>query len=129
MEGVDKVVANAWRVTVRRELALSGINTLDPARRQRYHDQPPSLNLSRKIVSLDLHDISSCRLVLANLSELGGGRAWGTVMEVALAAYHFRKPVIVLAEKDFKHPFIETFATELVYDLNEAIASCKGYFQ
>lgn len=128
MEGLSAQLAGEWRQTAATQLAVAGISTLDPMRRRRFHDQPYSMNLARKIEALDLQDIMASRVVLANLVDIGNGRGWGTICEIALTSQLYHLPIVTYVTKEFRHPFIDTFTTEACYTLNEAIEACKGYF-
>jgi hypothetical protein len=56
------------------------------------------------------------------------GKKWGTVMEVA-QAYQWGKIIIALVDPDqFKHPFIYTYATEVHYDLQDALDAVVEYY-
>lgn len=127
MEGVTLREAEEWRETATTFLLKRGIPVKDPTRRKRFHDQPPTTNLSRKIVAMDLQDIDSCEVILVNLKDRGVGKAWGSVAEVTYA-WMKRKPIILVLEADYYHPFLDTFATERVETLEEALGAIEGYY-
>jgi len=128
MEGLSQEEASMWRETATTFLATRGIKVKDPTRRKKFHDEPYSVNLAKKIVKLDLLDIEASTVVLANLKDRGKGKAWGSVCEVALA-YKENKPVITVLEKGFHHPFIETFSTEVHHTLDAALEATLAYYR
>jgi hypothetical protein len=137
MEGVSEEQANGWRSYVARFYLgvpptspfhlTRPVTVLDPCRRKKFHSQPYSVNLAKKIVALDLLDIKTCDIVLANLKDRGAGHAWGSVSEIALASEVYHKPIITVLEAGFHHPFIETFSTEMHTDLDQALEATLAY--
>jgi nucleoside 2-deoxyribosyltransferase len=128
IEGISLEEATKWRGTATSFFAMHGIKTLDPTRRKKFHDQEYSVNLAKKIVKLDLNDIEESKVILVNLKARGEGKAWGSVCELALASTS-GKTVIVILEKEFKHPFVDVFATEIHNDLEEALVATLAYYQ
>lgn len=107
---------------------LDFVATIDPCRRKKFHDEPYSENLARRIVQLDTDDIRRSDLVLCNLAARGQGKAWGSVMELVIAQ-QLGKPTITILEEGFNHPFIRVFSTELHYTLQSGLNASLGYFQ
>lgn len=128
IEGISIEEASRWRGTATNFFDIQGIETLDPLRRKKFHDEPYSINLARRIVTMDVQDIRNSHIVLINLLNRGEGKAWGSIAELIIAHYE-RKPVVVVMEADFKHPFIETYATEIHYDLNTALHATLAYYR
>jgi nucleoside 2-deoxyribosyltransferase len=128
IEGVSLEEATKWRETATSFLNRKGINTLDPTRRKKFHDQPYSNNLAKKIVRMDLNDIVESDLVLMNLKDRGNGKAWGTICELILA-YNEGKTIVVVLEEGFKHPFVDVFATELHHTLEDALEATLAYYR
>lgn len=127
IEGISLEEATKWRGTATSFLAMHGIKTLDPTRRKKFHDQEYSTNLAKKIVKLDLNDIEDSKVVLVNLKARGEGKAWGSVCEMALASSS-GKTVIVVLEENFKHPFVDVFATEVHINLEDALIATLAYY-
>lgn len=127
MENLTHEQMTAWRNFATTALNKQGIEVFDPCRREPFHSGEQSRNTARRIVKLDFQDISKSSVVLANLKDLYGGRAWGTVAEIA-HAYTKNKIIIVIAEPDFHHPFIEFYATEIHFTVEEAVNATAYYF-
>lgn len=133
MEHVTNSDMHKWRDYVDECLDECGIKCLHPTRRIPIHDQEADDDIStynrlKRITSQDMLDIKRSRVVLADLRDSMPGKKWGTVMEVA-QAYHWDKVIIALVDPDqFKHPFIYTYATEVHYDLQDAIDSVIEYY-
>lgn len=129
MEGVSEKAMKGWRDTATASLKEAGIRSLDPSRRKKFHDEPYSANLANRIVKMDLQDIARSSVVLANLSKeaLEGGRAWGTVSEIA-HSHTKNKIIVVVTDPDFVHPFIDFYATEQHHDLESALSAIKNYY-
>jgi nucleoside 2-deoxyribosyltransferase len=126
MEGLTYVEQTAWRNSATRELGFADISTLDPCRRP--HDGRSSLNSSRRIFKCDLQDIANSTVVLANLSDSLPGKKWGTVAEIA-HSHTLHKIIIVILSKDqFMHPFIQSYATEIHFSLEDALDTVKEYY-
>jgi nucleoside 2-deoxyribosyltransferase len=127
IEGVSLQEATEWRETATQYFEKAGVKVLDPTRRKKFHDQPYSQNLAKKIVRMDLNDIYESSVVLMNLKDRGKGKAWGTICELILA-YQAGKTIIVVLEEDFKHPFIDVFATEIHHSLDDAVFAAMAYY-
>lgn len=133
MEHVSISDMNNWRDYVEECLDECDIKCLHPTRRTPIHDQEADDGIStynklKRITAQDLLDIKRSRVILADLRDSMPGKKWGTVMEVA-QAYHWDKVIIALVDPDqFKHPFIYTYATEVHYDLQDAIDSVIEYY-
>ncbi len=128
IEGVSLEEATKWRETATNFLNKEGIDTLDPTRRKKFHDQPYSSNLARKIVRMDMNDIQNSNVVLMNLKDRGAGKAWGTICELMISVSNNKTTIIVL-EEGFKHPFIDVFATELHHTLEDALEATLAYYR
>jgi hypothetical protein len=137
MEGLTAEEAGGWResATSFYEQAYftnpeieQPIGVLDPCRRKKFHDEPYSENLARRIVAMDTEDIFSSDLILCNLAARGNGKAWGSVMELVIAK-QFNVPVITVLEPGFNHPFIRVYSTEIHHTLEDALNTSLGYFQ
>ena len=126
MEGIPLEQAKAWRTEATLALNKEGIEVLDPTRRKKFHDEPYSINLARRIVQQDLIDIYRSQVVLLNLKERGEGRAWGSIVEMALAQVNGRV-VIAVIEEGFKHPFLDVYCTEQHHTLEDALKAILTY--
>jgi len=134
MENVSTAAMVDWRDYVDKYLYDSEIKCLHPTRRMPLHNQDVSedelstYNRSKRIEAQDMLDIKRSRVVLADLRDSMPGKKWGTVMEVAKAK-EMGKIIIVLVDPgQFKHPFIYTYATEVHYDLQEAVEAILEYY-
>jgi len=123
-----------WRKYVEKYLDDFGIKCLHPTRRAPLHLTPDekeaisTYNKLKRIEAQDMVDIKKSRVVLADLRDSVPGKKWGTVIEVA-KAHDWDKIVIVLVDPtQFKHPFIYAYATEVHYDLQEAVEAVVGYY-
>jgi len=129
MEGLTFEEMTEWRYAATRLLNLADIDTLDPTRRVSYHNQTKNDYTAGRVVKHDLQDIAYSSVVLADLRDSTPGRKWGTVCELA-HAHTKNKIIIVITNKDqFKHPFIEFYATEIYHDLTDAIEAVTTYYQ
>jgi nucleoside 2-deoxyribosyltransferase len=128
IEGVSLEEATKWRETATSFLNKEGISTLDPTRRKKFHDQPYSINLAKKIVKMDIDDIRNSQVVLMNLKDRGQGKAWGTICELMIAQGQL-KTIVVVLEEGFKHPFVDVFATELHHTLEDALEATLAYYR
>ena len=129
MEGLTFEEMTEWRYAATRLLNLAEIDTLDPTRRVSYHNQTKNDYTAGRVVKHDLQDIAYSSVVLADLRDSTPGRKWGTVCELA-HAHTKNKIIIVITNKDqFKHPFIEFYATEIYHDLTDAIEAVTTYYQ
>jgi nucleoside 2-deoxyribosyltransferase len=128
IEGVSLEEATKWREIATAFLKYRNINTLDPTRRKKFHDQPYSINLAKKIVRMDMNDIQESDVVLMNLKDRGQGKAWGTICELIIAQSH-SKTIVVVLEEGFQHPFIDVFATEVHHTLEDALEATLAYYR
>jgi nucleoside 2-deoxyribosyltransferase len=128
MEGLTEEQAKVWRETATTLLNQKGINVLDPTRRKKFHDQPFSHNLSRRIVSSDFWDIDKSKVILVNLKERNEGKCWGSISEITYA-WMKNKVIILILEDEYYHPFLETFYTEKYGNLEEALSAVEKYYE
>jgi len=128
IEGISLEEATKWRETATDFFHGHSIHTLDPTRRKKFHDQPYSLNLAKRIVKLDIEDIRNSKVVLLNLKDRGVGKAWGSICELMIAHGQL-KTVVVVLEEGFKHPFVEVFATEVHHTLEDAMKATLAYYR
>jgi len=129
MEGLTFEEMTEWRYAATHLLNLADIDTLDPTRRMSYHNQEKNDYTASRVVKHDLQDIAFSSVVLADLRDSTPGRKWGTVCEIA-HAHTKNKIIIVVTDKNqFKHPFIEFYATEIYNDLTDAIEAVSTYYQ
>ena len=129
MEGLTYEQMSEWRFEATRLLNLYGIDTLDPTRRVSYHNQTKNDYTAGRVVKHDLQDIAFSSVVLADLRDSTPGRKWGTVCEIA-HAHTKNKIIIVITDKEqFKHPFIEFYATEIHHELSDAVEAAATYYQ
>jgi hypothetical protein len=133
MEHVSEQDMLGWRGQVEDFLADYYIDCLHPTRRVPIHSEARDNDLStfnrlKRIEAQDMLDIKNSKVVLADLRDSMPGKKWGTVIEVAKAS-DWGKIVIVLVDPEqFKHPFIYTYATEVHYDLQEAMDAVLSYY-
>jgi nucleoside 2-deoxyribosyltransferase len=128
IEGISLEEATKWRETATSFFLHNNIRVLDPTRRKKFHDQPYSLNLAKKIVKMDIDDIREASVVLMNLKDRGKGKAWGTICELMIAQGQL-KTIIVVLEEGFNHPFIDCFATEVHHTLEDAMEATLAYYR
>ena len=128
IEGISLKEATEWRETATSFFHGHQIHTLDPTRRKKFHDQPYTFNLARKIVQLDLQDIRNSNVVLLNLRARGKGKAWGSICELALASQQ-GKTVITVLEPGLVHPFVEVLSTEIHSTLEDALEATLAYYR
>jgi hypothetical protein len=128
IEGIPFEEATKWRETATSFFQKNHISTLDPTRRKKFHDQPYSINLAKKIVKMDIDDIRQSSVLLMNLKDRGAGKAWGTICELMIANGQL-KTIIVVLEEGFQHPFIDCFATEVHHTLEEAMEATLAYYR
>jgi len=126
MEGLTQEQSSVWRELATASFKEQGIKTLDPTRRKKFHDQPPSKNLSNKILAMDFQDIDKSDMILMNLRDRGPGKCWGSMCEMTYAFLQ-RKPIITLIEKGYYHPFVESMSTEIHHSLKDAIDAVVSY--
>jgi nucleoside 2-deoxyribosyltransferase len=133
MEHVSNIDMNKWREYSANFLDDFDIRCLHPTRRTPIHDQEADDDIStynklKRITYQDMADIKRSHVILADLRDSMPGKKWGTVMEVA-QAYQWDKIIIALVDPDqFKHPFIYTYATEVHYDLQDALDAVVEYY-
>jgi len=126
MEGLSDSEMTVWRKRLTEK--LEGISDVkDPCRRKKFHDQPYSMNLAKRITTMDLQDIDKSDLVFANFAnERHIGR--GSSMEVMYAAMK-GKIVITVVPKGYNHPFLDHLSTEVHTEMDEAIESTINYYR
>jgi len=129
MEGLTYEQMSEWRFEATRLLNLAGIDTLDPTRRVSYHNQEKNDYTAGRVVKHDLQDIAFSSVVLADLRDSTPGRKWGTVCELAHAHTKNKIIIVITDVNQFKHPFIEFYATEIYHDLTDAIEAVTTYYQ
>jgi len=133
MEHVSSSDMNGWREYASNFLYDFDIKCLHPTRREPIHDQEADDDIStynklKRITAQDMADIKRSSVILADLRDSMPGKKWGTVMEIA-QAYHWDKVIIALVDPgQFKHPFIYTYATEVHYDLQDALDAVIEYY-
>jgi len=134
MEHVSNEDMLSWREYVQEYLSDYDIQCLHPTRRAALHlsleeeEDISTYNKLKRIEAQDMLDIKQSRVLLADLRDTSPGKKWGTVMEVAKAK-EWNKVVIVLVDPgQFKHPFIYTYATEVHYDLQDAVEAIPDYY-
>jgi nucleoside 2-deoxyribosyltransferase len=128
MEGLTYEQMTEWRKKATHELALKGIDVLDPTRRISYHDQKDSTYAAARVVKHDLQDIHNSSVILVDLRDSTPGRKWGTVCEIAHSHTKNKVIIVVTDEGQFKHPFIEFYATEVHHSLEDAVEAVSTYF-
>jgi len=129
MEGLTYEEMTEWRNEATYLLNLADIDTLDPTRRIAYHNQLKNDYTAGRVVKHDLQDIAYSSVILANLKDSTPGKKWGTVCEIAHAHTKNKIIIVVTDENQFKHPFIEFYATEIYNDLTDAIEAVTTYYQ
>jgi len=127
--GISYAGSTDWREYVSKQLPPF-ITAVSPMRGKKYLSQEKSiraayeeipLSSQKGIMTRDRMDVMRCDMILVNL--LGTEKvSIGSVMEVAWADA-FRKPVILIMEKDnlHSHPMLREAAGFIVSDLDEAI--------
>ena len=135
MEDVSQDAMTGWRQKATAMLGIDGIQTLDPTRRVSFHDQlEPFLednhrgaNICKRIFKQDLQDIAESKVILADVRR-ESGRGTGTACELMFG--HTKNKIIILwaGENDFPHPFLYAMATEIHYELEDAIEAVKTYY-
>jgi hypothetical protein len=128
MEGLTYEQMTGWRKKASEQLWLRDIDTLDPTRRISYHDQEKNDYTANRVVKHDLQDIAYSTVVLADLRDSLPGRKWGTVCEIAHAHTKNKIIVVITDPTQFKHPFIEYYATEIHHNLEDAIDAVVTYY-
>lgn len=125
MEGLTQSQMSEWRFQAARALKRVGVSCLDPCRRAAFHQQHDS-NLSRRVVKMDLQDISKCEVILINLLDRGPGKCWGTIAEMA-HSHTKNKIIITLIEEGYRHPFVEFYSTEIHHTMEDVIKAIIEY--
>ena len=127
--GISYAGSTDWREYVSKQLPPF-ITAVSPMRGKKYLSKEVSVKASyediplssqKGIMTRDRMDVMRCDMILVNL--LGTEKvSIGSVMEVAWADA-FRKPVILIMEKDnlHSHPMLREAAGFVVSDLDEAI--------
>ncbi|HBC44955.1 MAG: hypothetical protein UX08_C0013G0006 [Candidatus Collierbacteria bacterium GW2011_GWB1_45_35] len=127
--GISYAGSTDWREYVSQKLPPF-ITAVSPMRGKKYLSQEKNVKASyediplssqKGIMTRDRMDVMRCDMILVNL--LGTEKvSIGSVMEVAWADA-FRKPVILVMEKDnlHSHPMLREAAGFIVSDLDEAI--------
>ena len=128
MEGLTYEQMSGWRKDATRQLFLRDIETLDPTRRVSYHDQKDQTYAAARVVKHDLQDIAYSTVILADLRDSTPGRKWGTVCEIAHAHTKNKIIIVITDPSQFKHPFIEYYATEIHHTLDNAIDAVVTYY-
>lgn len=128
--------ATLWRCRAEIDLAIRGIESLDPMRSKdalgaqakistNFHDYADrgAFFTSRGIMTRDFNDVKRCDALLVNLLGLEKP-SLGTIMELAWA-YAFQKPAVVVIEAagnpHDNHPMIHEAMPFRVTTLDEAI--------
>ncbi len=128
MEGYNEDDMMKWREKATNILSKDGIPTLDPTRRWQEHFDYSNRNNINRVVKMDLQDISNSTVLLSDMREDQPGKRWGSMAEIA-HAHTKNKIIIVLRGKDdILHPFLEFYATEVHYTLEDCCKAVKGYF-
>jgi hypothetical protein len=128
MEGVPEDIMTGWRNQATQFLARSSIKTLDPCRRKKFHEGEMTPNLVKRIVKMDLQDISNSTVLLINLTKAAGAnRCWGSIAEMA-HAHTKNKIIITIMDKGDRHPFVEFYSTEIHYSLETALEAITFYY-
>jgi nucleoside 2-deoxyribosyltransferase len=135
MEDCTEGHMKGWREVASRALGAADIESLDPTRRVAFHKAMTKLNdratldqsMCRRIFKMDLQDIASSTVVLADVRR-DSGRGTGTSMELMFA--HMKNKVIILwaDEDDIPHPFYESIYTEKYSDLDDCIDAITYYY-
>lgn len=123
-----------WRTQASNYLDKREIACLDPTRRVSFHDElylgethTPVQSTCRRIFKMDMQDIASSTVVLADVRR-SSGRGTGTSMELMFA--HMKNKIIILwaDENDLIHPFYESIYTEKYFSLDECLEAITYYY-
>ena len=135
MEDCSEEHMKDWRHRAEIQLSMAGIEVLDPTRRVQFHEDMriladrnvPDQSVCRRIFKLDMQDIASSSVVLADCRK-DSGRGTGTSMELMFA--HMKNKIIILwvNDGDRIHPFYEALYTEKHYNLEDAIDAVTHYY-
>ena len=110
---------------------------VDPTRRESFHNDLLAINedfahfteyvnLCKKVMTMDLMDIDTCDMMLADC-RYTHGRGIGTSMEMM---YAYQKNIPVIMWKDpgqVLHPFLVSIATGIYYDKEAATKAVLEY--
>ena len=128
MEQVSVERMTGWRQQATLELAQSDIETLDPTRRGKFHDEVMDMNTCNRILNLDLQDIANSTVCLADMRYATPGKQWGSAMEIMFAHTKKKNIIVWTDEGDIVHPFVNAIATEQYHSLEECIDAVRYYF-
>ena len=117
-----------WRAKATNILSKDGISTLDPTRRWEEHNNYSNRNNINRVVKMDLQDISNSTVLLCDMREDQPGKRWGSMAEIAHA--HTKNKIIIVwrGKSDDLHPFLEFYATEVHFSLDDCCKAIKDYF-
>jgi hypothetical protein len=107
--------AMSWRERAKDVLQKSGIQTLDPMRRDYRGQEGDFVNT---IVEGDLRDIRECDVMLVHAWK----RSFGTAMEAWEASQHMDKDIVLVADADTS-PWLKHCATRHFTSLPKALDS------
>ena len=134
MEDCSPKRMTSWRMHCETKLNQMEISTLDPTRRVSFHDElylgeqhTPIQSTCRRIFKMDMQDIASSTVVLADIRR-DSGRGTGTAMELMFA--HMKNKIIILwsNKNDHIHPFYESIYTEKHFELDDCIEAISYYY-
>ena len=85
-------------------------------------------NNINRVVKMDLQDISNSTVLLCDMREDQPGKRWGSMAEIAHA--HTKNKIIIVwrGKSDDLHPFLEFYATEVHFSLDDCCKAIKDYF-
>ena len=128
MEGYKEEEMIKWRAKATNILSKDGISTLDPTRRWEEHNNYSNRNNINRVVKMDLQDISNSTVLLCDMREDQPGKRWGSMAEIAHA--HTKNKIIIVwrGKSDDLHPFLEFYATEVHFSLDDCCKAIKDYF-
>ncbi len=128
MEGYKEEEMMKWRAQATNLLSKDGISTLDPTRRWEEHNNYGDRNNINRVVKMDLQDISNSTVLLCDMREDQPGKRWGSMAEIAHA--HTKNKIIIVwrGKSDDLHPFLEFYATEVHFSLDDCCKAIKDYF-
>ena len=128
MEGYKEEEMIKWRAKATNILSKDGISTLDPTRRWEEHNNYSNRNNINRVVKMDLQDISNSTVLLCDMREDQPGKRWGSMAEIAHA--HTKNKIIIVwrGKSDDLHPFLEFYATEAHFSLDDCCKAIKDYF-
>ena len=128
MDGYKEEEMIKWRAKATNILSKDGISTLDPTRRWEEHNNYSNRNNINRVVKMDLQDISNSTVLLCDMREDQPGKRWGSMAEIAHA--HTKNKIIIVwrGKSDDLHPFLEFYATEVHFSLDDCCKAIKDYF-